>query len=256
MSDPKKISSTRGLFIQVDGIDGAGKSTLLHAALDWVSARNFVVFDVIDWSKTHHGLPRLEDLKDATVLLTAEPTHAWIGRAIRDEIIAIGTSYGSRIAAQAFALDRFVQYTRLIRPFLEEHPDRIVIQDRGLISSLAYQPLQSEIEKDADRVTIPWLLSLDGNRMALDTPPDAFVFLDVSASVAEQRLAGRTEKLDRVRFENPLFQTALADRYHLPEVTDPFTEQGTQLIVIDGHQNKAGVAHAMVAVLESLAGSR
>jgi thymidylate kinase len=256
MSDLKKISDTRGLFIQVDGIDGAGKSTLIHAALDWVRARNRIVFDVIEWSKTHQCLPRLEDVQDAHVLLTAEPTHAWIGRAIRDEIIAIGTAYGSRSAAQAFALDRLVQYTRLIRPFLDGHPDRMVIQDRGLISSLAYQPLQSEIEQDADRVTIPWLLRLDGNQVALDIPPDAFVFLDVNPSVAEQRLTGREEKLDRVRFENPLFQTVLAKRYHLPEVTMPFTERGTRVIVIDGNNDKSAVAHAMTALLERLAGSQ
>jgi thymidylate kinase len=241
-----------GLFIQLDGIDGSGKSTLLNAALGWFQERGMKVFDVVAWSKENHRLPRLEEVGDVQILFTSEPTHAWTGKAIRDEIISNGTPYGARIAAQAFALDRLVQYRRVVQPFLNGHPERIVVQDRGLISSMAYQPLQSEIEKDAEPVTVEWLLSLDGNRAAMDFPPDAFVFLDVDAAVAMQRLAGRSEKLDNVRFEDPVFQAALAERYRRADVTTPFTERGTRLVTIDGGKTKPEVAEAMRNLLGEL----
>lgn len=243
---------SHGLFIQVDGIDGAGKSTLLQAAHEWIVSRGLKPFDTVTFCKEHGRPPSIEELGTYDVLFTAEPTHAWIGRAIRDEFIRTGTGYGARIAAQAFALDRLLQITRIINPFLQHHPERIVIQDRGLISSLAYQPLQSEIEKDAEPVTVDWLLSLEGNKFGLEYRPDAFVFLDVDAAVAQQRLAGRNEKLDDVRFENPVFQAALAERYRDPHVTTPLTERGTQLLTIDGGKTKQEVAAAMQAFLQEL----
>ncbi|MCI0479711.1 hypothetical protein L0Y59_04150, partial [Candidatus Uhrbacteria bacterium] len=75
------------MFIHIDGIDGAGKSTLLHAATDWAAAHGMRVFDAAAWSKEHGRIPTLEDVGDADMLHTAEPTHAWIGAAIREEII-------------------------------------------------------------------------------------------------------------------------------------------------------------------------
>jgi thymidylate kinase len=243
---------TNGIYLQLDGIDGAGKSTLLETARAWCTERGLTVFDTVAFAKQEGRIPTPKEVGDAAVLLTAEPTHAWIGRAIRDEIIATGTPYGARFAAQAFALDRAVQITRLIRPFVDSAPGRIVIQDRGLISSLAYQPLQSEIEKDAEPVTTEWLLSLDGNRMALETPPTAFIFLDVDPAVAQTRLAGRSDKIDNVRFDDPAFQTALAARYRQSDVTVPLTDRGTKIFSIDGGKTKPEVAVAMREILERL----
>jgi dTMP kinase len=244
------MNRTNGLFIQVDGIDGAGKSTLLQAAHDWTVSRGLKPFDTVAFCKLQGRLPLPEDLEGADVIFTAEPTHAWVGRGIRDEFIRTGARYGARIAAQAFALDRLLQITRVIRPFLEGHPERMVIQDRGLISSLAYQPLQSEIEKESDPVTVDWLLSLDGNKVGLEHRPDAFIFLDVDPAIALQRLAGRHEKLDDVRFENPVFQAALAERYRDPNVTAPLTQRGTRIVTIDGGQTREQVAEATKAFLQ------
>ena len=247
----------QGTFIQVDGIDGAGKSTLLSAACAWAEQRHMRIFDVVAWSKQEKRLPTLQEVGDADLLLTAEPSHAWIGAAIRDEIIRNGTPYHARFAAQAFALDRGVQYRRLVLPFLQSRPNRWVLQDRGLLSSLAYQPLQSQQEVATDpsqqAVTIEWLLELDGNRIALDDPPDIFVFLDVDARLAQERLAGRTAKIDDHRFDAFEFQHALASRYRDPTVSAPLTSRGTQLAIINGAQDKAEVAQAMVRLLENRA---
>ena len=79
---------------------------------------------MVEWSKREKTLPSLEDAGNADVLLTAEPTHAGIGWAIRNEIIRNNTPYDAAYAAQAFALDRGVQYRRLILPFLAARPGR------------------------------------------------------------------------------------------------------------------------------------
>ncbi|MBU1348838.1 hypothetical protein KJ781_02100 [Patescibacteria group bacterium] len=241
------------MFIQVDGIDGAGKSTLLKAATAWAATHGLRVFDADAWSEECGRIPTLEDVGEADMLLTAEPTHAWIGAAIRQEVIRDGTPYDARFAAVAFSLDRGVQYTRLILPFLAAKPNRWVIQDRGVLSSLAYQPLQSEREGSSPPVTPEWLRSLDGNRLAIEHAPDAFVFVDVDAAIAQGRLAGRADKVDGDRFETSDFQAALAERYRDPATSVALTERGTKLIILDGKKTKDGLAADMTTLLEEMA---
>lgn len=240
------------MFLQIDGIDGSGKSTLLNAARAWAEERGLRVVDTVAWSRENGRHPTLEDVGDADVLLTAEPTHAGIGKEIREEIIRTDTPYDARFAAEAFALDRGVQYTRLILPFLNARSGRIVIQDRGLLSSLAYQPLQSETDGSESRVDIPWLLTLEGNRIALSFPPDSFIFLDINPAIAKKRLANRAEKVDNHVYDASSFQIALAKRFRSEDVTEPFTSRGTRLLVMDGSKTREALAEEMRQILSSL----
>ncbi len=248
------IRPDESFFIQIDGIDGAGKSTLLQAAREWTMKRSLRIFDAVDWSKQHNSIPQAEHAVEADVLLTAEPTHAGIGAVIRDEIIRTGGSYSARFTAHAFALDRGVQYRRLVLPFLAAKPKRLVIQDRGLLSSLAYQPLQSEREQspDTERVSHDWLLQLDGNRIALEAPPDIFILLDIDPQIAAERLQNRQEKFDDHRYEEHGFQVTLAERFRHPDTTHPLTTRGTRFIVIAGGQSKDAVAQEMIRILNEL----
>lgn len=249
------IRQDQGRLIHIDGIDGSGKSTLLNAATAWANTQGLSTFDVVAWSKREHRLPTLDDVGDADVLFTAEPTHAGIGDVIRNEIIRDGSPYDARFTAQAFALDRGVQYRRLILPFLRSRPGRWVMQDRGLSTSLAYQPLQSErdtVDPDA-RVTMDWLLTLDGNRITHEDPPDVFVFVDIDPNVALARLANRTEKFDNHLYEKEDFQVALAERYRHPDIHAVLTKRGTQFIIIDGGKTREEVAQDMHTILTQLA---
>lgn len=249
------IRQDQGRLIHIDGIDGSGKSTLLNAAIAWATARGLSTFDVVEWSKREHRLPTLADVGDADVLLTAEPTHAGIGDVIRNEIIRDGSPYDARFTAQAFSLDRGVQYRRLILPFLRERPGRWVIQDRALSTSLAYQPLQSErdtVNPEA-RVTMDWLLTLDGNTIAYNDPPDVFVFVDIDPNVALARLAHRTDKFDNHLYEKEDFQIALAERYRHPDLHNKITSRGTQFVIIDGGKTREEVAQDMHTILTNLA---
>jgi thymidylate kinase len=246
------VRGDQGIVIHVDGIDGSGKSTLLNAAKIWAETNGLRVFDVAAWSLDAHRPPTLEEIGDADVLFTCEPTHSWIGRAIRDEMIRTGSSYTARFIAHAYAHDRAVQIERIVRPFLADRPGRYVIQDRGFVSSLAYQTLQSERNDDPDPITVDWLLGLDGNRIAADTAPDIFVFLELDPNVAMERLSGRTEKNDDAIFEHHEFQSLLAERYRDPRVTDPLLRRGTRIETIDGSGTREDVARRMTAILNGL----
>ncbi|MCI0479377.1 hypothetical protein L0Y59_02425, partial [Candidatus Uhrbacteria bacterium] len=164
--------------------------------------------------------------------------------------------YDARFAAMAFSLDRDVQYRRLILPFLAGRPGRWVVQDRGVLSSLAYQPLQSECERDAHPVTLEWLLSLEGNRLAVEHAPDAFIFIDVDPDIAQGRLEGRADKIDGDRYDRADFQTALAARFRDPATCAPLTERGTRVVVLDGSKTKDGLAADMHAFLDGLVPTR
>ncbi len=258
LSPMSAVHKHSGFFIQIDGIDGSGKSTLLAAATSWVEARGLKLFDVVAWSKEHGRIPAPEDVGNADVLLTAEPTHAGIGAVIREEIIKKDAPYNARFAAEAFALDRGVQYTRLILPFLHAQPHRWVIQDRGVLSSIAYQPLQSAWEHadDARAVTIDWIRELEGNRIALENPPDVFILLDIDPAIAEQRLAARDDKQDDARYEEKDFQIALAERYRMTATTSPLTSQGTRIILLNGADTKEHIGLKMHQLLTELAASK
>lgn len=246
------IRSDQGTYIQIDGIDGSGKSTLFQSARDWFGNRVMSIFDVTDFCKRELRFPTLEEVGDADVLFTAEPSHAWVGRAIRDEVIRTGTPYDARFAAQAYALDRAIQINRIVKPFLEARPGRWVLQDRGLISSFAYQVLQSQIDRDADPITTDWLLTIQGNRIAFDYSPDHFILVDLDADIARSRLDARNEKQDDARFEQIDFQRALSNRYKQKEVTEPFEQKGTIVHRIDGWLPKDDVAKQMISTLETI----
>jgi thymidylate kinase len=237
-----------GTFVQIDGIDGAGKSTASEAAVTWLRKRGLTVFDAIGFQKAHGRPPSLEEVSDAQALLTSEPTYSWTGAAIREEIVRTGTPYSARLTAEAYALDRAVQHIRLTRPFLNGRPDRWVIQERGLFSSLAYQTLQSVRNGEAEPVTESWLLSLDGNRVTLDRAPDLFIILDVPPDAANTRV-----KRDDHRFEGIAFQTALAERYRDPAVREPLERLGTRFVSINASRTQEAVAADIRALLEQLA---
>lgn len=242
-------------FITIDGLDGAGKSTLAEAAKNWFILRRLKIFDVTTWSKANGRLPTMDDIGSADVILTAEPSHVGIGAAIRNLVLAVGSSYNARQTAAAFALDRDIFYRQVILPFFETHPRGWILHERGLISSLAYQPLQSQRRNEKPALTTEEVLTLPGNQTALQHVPDLFVFLDVDSKIAAQRLSERVDASHVAAdiFEQDTgFQQALSHRYHLSEVTTPWTSRGTKIVTLDGGLPKEEVADKMKQLLDNL----
>jgi dTMP kinase len=214
------------MHILIESIDGAGKGTVVPLILDELKTRGLETLSV------------------------AEPTHAGIGKFIREEIIAQhadGHRYTGLVTAQMFAVDREVLYTETIIPWKNSHPNGVVVQDRGALSSLTYQPLQDP------EVKLDWLLELRGNKIELAHAPDALFILRIDPTEAARRLAIRTEKQDKCVFEKQDFQEKLASRYLDPEVQAPYLAAKTKIFVIDagGTREEVGqrVKEALQAVL-------
>lgn len=238
-----------GTLVIVDAIDGAGKYTAIKAMSEYLGAQGKKIFNLSEYTQREHRLPTVDEpgICDADVLISSEPTFCWIGAAIREEIIKaqVGRSYHARAAAEAFALDRQVLFTRVILPFLQAKPDRFVLQERGVISSLAYQPLQD------NTVTIDWLLSLEGNRAELSRPPNLLLLLRLSSEEAMKRLEGRFNKVDGHIYEELPFQERLIARYRDPEVLKPYQNLGTRIVEIDANQSPEAVGQEVCRVLEA-----
>ncbi len=237
-----------GLHAIIEGIDGSGKSTVLNACRAWAEERGVSFFNVIEFSEREGRLPSVEEVGSASGLITAEPTFCWVGKAIREEIIAKRENediprYSGWETAQAFALDRLVLFRRLIIPFLQGHPERVVFQDRGLGSTLAYQPLQ-----DSSLNTYK-LIDLPGNAQTLAFAPSLLILIRTEAAAAMARLAGRKDKQDGVIFEEPDFQQKLVQRFLSDEVLGPFKQAGTSILEVDGNAGIDEVSSAIKGLL-------
>jgi dTMP kinase len=214
----------RGTFIMVDGIDGSGKGTVVDAYATWAQEQGLRLFDVRDFAKEHQRLPEPQEWQGSDLLVSAEPTHCGIGRVIREEIVKDnGRNYTGRTAAEAFALDRLVLYTQVILPALQAGV--LVLQERGVSSSLAYQPLQGLI-------SLPQLLKLEGNQFALKFRPDLLLIPVCPVAVALRRLQKRTKK-DQAIFEKRAFLQKLDRRYRSAWFGKLFQQRGSVVGFLD-----------------------
>ncbi len=240
-----------GTLVIVDAVDGAGKYTAIKAMADDLATKGLKIFNLSEYTQREHRLPSMNEpgIAEADILISSEPTFCWIGAAIREEIIKnhVGRSYPARLAAEAFALDRYVLFTRVIMPFLDAKPNRYVLQERGVISSLAYQPLQDPT------VTIDWLLSLTGNQVELSRPPNLMLLLRLTSEEAMRRLTGRSDKIDGHIYEEPSFQEQLIARYRDQAVLQPYQAAGTQIVEIDANQSAESVGRDVCAALAQVA---
>ena len=245
----RSIRNDHGIYIQIDGIDGSGKSTLSNSAIRFFAQKSKKILDTVERSKKYLTPPSQKQLEDIDILLTAEPTHSLTGYVIRQAIIKSGSNYNARLTAQAYGLDRAFQIREIIQPFLNAKPNRWVIQDRGLISSTAYQTLQSEQNENEEALTVDEICAMEGNRIALECPPDYFIFLDLDPRIAEQRLSNRTEKEDDAIFEKTDFQTQLAKRFLREDVLKPYKDAGVECIVLNGDQTREEISEAFTNIL-------
>lgn len=224
------MARQRGQFIIVDGIDGSGKGTIVDAFVTWAQGKGLRVFDVRTFAKEHQRLPEPHEWQGSSVIVSAEPTHCGIGRVIREEIIKDnGRRYSGRVTAEAFALDRLVLHTQVTLPALAA--GLLVIQERGVSSSIAYQPLQGLI-------TLAQLLKLEGNRFALQHRPDLLLIPVCPIAVALHRLARRVKK-DHAIFEKRAFLTKLDTRYRSAWFAKLFRSRGSVVGFLDTNDTLA-----------------
>ncbi len=162
------------MFVVLEGIDGSGKTTVSKMVADALR------------EKGHH------------VYVTKEPT---------DNIQWTEEMKHSREPASGFSLffrfteDRYVHQAEIARQL---ESGRIVICDRYLLSSFAYQGAIIESAFPGRKEALKWMMDTSS---IIRTRPDLTFYLDVDPSVSMDRLSKRssltgfeeTEYLNRVR---------------------------------------------------------
>jgi thymidylate kinase len=211
-----------GRFIVVDGLTGSGKSTVLQAVTHWAVDCGQRIFLLQDWKES--APPRFEDIPDYEVYFTYEPTRHWVGAAIRYELSRTDQPYGGEELAHAFALDRELQYRRLILPALKA--GKTIIQDRGVSSSIVYQPVMP------NSLPVESLLKIPGNKLALQHAPTALVLTRVPADMAASRIQSRSEENKGV-FADIEFLKKQEERFASPWFRELFESRGTKVFELD-----------------------
>jgi dTMP kinase len=177
----RQVVPPPGMLVAFEGQDGSGKTTQIERLAEWLAEQ------------------------ERRTLVTREPGGTSIGARLR-EILLDPASEGIswRTEALLYAADRAQHVAEVIRPALER--GEIVISDRYLFSSLAYQGL-------ARGIGIEEVLSV--NRWATGgLLPDLVFLLDLSAERAIARAGDREGQGDRIEREDLAFHERVRDAYH------------------------------------------
>lgn len=220
----RRARERRGTFIVVDGLDGAGKGVLVDHMGVFLK-RTGKVFDARAFEKRTGTFPAPYQWKGAKAILSAEPTHAFLGTVIRHELLHTDRTYRQEIIAESYGIDRSMHYTAVLEPALRVGIH--VIQERFLSTSLVYGPLQNK------KITVSWLANLPGNRHAQELAPDLIIIADASPRNIMKRLKARLHKQDNAIFEKRAFQRKAYEGFHAAWFRRFFTRLGTKIVYID-----------------------
>lgn len=188
-------------FITFEGLDGSGKTTQANLL------------------KKHFESAGLE------VLFLREPGTTPLGEILRDAVLKQNIEINKVSEALLFAAAR-VQLNDILR---ENHKKKIIICDRYLDSSIAYQSggrgLSSDFIKKINEFS--------------DTKPDITFFIDISPALSLERSL-EIGNIDRIEGENLTFFTSVYETYKkLAE------ENKDRIITIDG-TNTIEVIHKKI----------
>ena len=215
-----KRSRSRGRFIVLEGIDGAGTTSQMRHVVEWLERRGELV----------HA--------------TREPTDGPIGlmlrQVLRGRLVATpGLAKGDAktqpldpaTVALLFAADRLDHLQNEIVPQLDA--GRHVVCDRYVLSSLAYQSLETDLR---------FVRNVNEKALA----PDLTIFLRVRAEVAMDRIeSSRTQK---DTFEKLPLQKRIAASYD--KLIESYRD--SKVVVLDGEEEMSMVTSRIRAALEIL----
>lgn len=212
----------------IDGIDGSGKSTIISAWKNYLTDQGKSIFDLKTFLKENDRYPELNEIQNYDFIFSAEPTYTGVGKVIREELINKKYNYTAEAIANANSLDRLILYTKIIIPFLKE--GKTIIQDRGISTSLAYQPVQDK------NLTIETVANLVGNRLAAQYRPDYLVLMQIDPEIAFARLTSRLDKQDEAVFEKLDFMKKSSEKYHEEKYSNFFKNLGTEIHYLSGEE--------------------
>jgi thymidylate kinase len=203
------------------------------------------IFDAKKFALSHHSLPSWEDMAGCSLLVTTEPSYAWVGAGLREELVQHHDHpYSTLAIAQAFALDRLIHYKRLVLP--ARNHGCTIIQERGVSSSLAYQSCSET------GLPMKIIAEIEGNAYALANPPDVLILARVPVDVALTRLESRTDKKDNAIFERRDFLERLDAQYDSPEFRSYVGAGATKIIDFSTDCDLAIMEERTVALVHEL----
>jgi dTMP kinase len=188
----------KGAFICIEGLDGSGKTTQAKLLTEKLRKSHSAVY-------------------------TAEPSRGKIGTFIRERCLYGEKRLSSVIEALLFAADRIEHVETEVLPAL--HQGKLVISDRYLYSSLAYQ--------GAAGLNVEWIEKI--NEHALK--PDLAVFIDVDLKTVMNRLKSKKSVMENMETLQKVRDVYLK-----------FVAKG-ELVRLDGNRAKDEVSEALSAMV-------
>jgi dTMP kinase len=192
------MGNKKGAFICIEGLDGCGKTT--QAKMLAKKLR-----------KSHNAV------------YTAEPSRGKIGTFIRNSYLYGEKRLSSVIEALLFAADRIEHVETEVLPAL--HQGKLVISDRYLYSSLAYQ--------GAAGLSLEWIEKINEHALR----PDLAVFIDVDPKTVMNRLKSKKSVMENMETLQKVRDVYLK-----------FVAKG-ELVRLDGNRAKDEVSEALSAMV-------
>ncbi len=218
VSDTQLNPEFAGRFIVFEGGDGAGKSTQAALLADVLRAEGH------------------------TVLHTREPGGTQIGEKLRSLVLEIGQgTVDARTEALMYAAARAAHVEQVIRPALAA--GSMVVCDRYVDSSLAYQGVGRELGEDAVRSINDFAT---GGLL-----PDLTVLLDVAPADGRSRRTvgadGKPVAEDRLESEPDEFHSRIRDAFVRFAAREP-----ARYLVLDAATDVSALAAAVSAAVLGL----
>ncbi len=202
-----------GLFISFEGIDGVGKSTQADELEEFVRSRGF------------------------DVVRSFEPGGTELGQEIRHLLLHRKGDVSPRAEALLYAADRSHHVATKIRPALEA--GKVVIADRYLDSSVAYQGAGRELETNEIRDLSLWATN--------GLLPKLTVLLDLDPETARTRRDETGTEPDRLEREKIDFFTAVRSGYLELAANEP-----ERFLVVDATKSREEIQQLIRARVAEL----
>jgi len=176
-----------GLFITLEGGDGSGKTTQAELLGEWLAEQG------------------------RTIVRTREPGGTEVGVEVREIVLHHRGDITPRAEALLYAADRAHHVATVVRPALER--GEVVLQDRYIDSSVAYQGAGRVLDPEAVRRLSEW--ATEGLR------PDLTILLDLDAEAARGRLDEARTRYDRLEAEASDFHDRVRSAYLVLAANEP-----------------------------------
>ncbi|MDQ1175381.1 dTMP kinase [Microbacterium sp. 20-116] len=199
-----------GLFVTFEGGDGAGKTTQASMLEEWLTARG------------------------NTVVRTREPGGTEVGVRIRDIVLHHRGHIAARAEALLYAADRAHHVETVVQPAIARGD--VVIQDRYLDSSVAYQGAGRILDADDIRALSLWAT---GGLL-----PDLTVLLDLDPAAARRRLDADDKPFDRLEAEKSEFHARVRTGFLALAADEP-----RRFLVLDAMRPADELAHHVRAAI-------